>query len=564
MTKMEKVIGLLDSRHFWTFFAVLTVFVYFFGLNVPLLGPDEPRYAQVAREMYERGDWVTPTLGGFNWFEKPALLYWLQIVSYNLFGVSEFSARLGSAFFGLGTIAALWILGRRLATEYAESFSEDKSSQKIPVPSVAEDFANWLALIAATSLGLIVFARGASFDIILTFPITATMVAFYVFDSSDRANIIRRNRAKNPPATAGGTDVPASARNNAYFPLFAFYFFIGVALLAKGLVGIVFPFAIVALYYVLSRRFPSRVFLLSLVWGTALSVAVAAIWYLPMYLKHGWEFIDEFFIQHHFQRYTSNKYLHPQPFHFFFWVLPLMTLPWLPFFIAAIWRIIKSVFYHRGTEAQRKDRSADSQAQNHEVTPTPPLLHSSNPLLLYSLAWMLVPLVFFSFSGSKLPGYIMPALPPTVVLTTLYLVGFVGKKERRAYWIKALALATFVIVIGILAFILPRAADMDSVKGLLASADERGFRNEKLLGFITVSHNAEFYAQGRLIRDADGKQKRLINTGEVRAEVEKTETKSALVITPLEHLRHIVNSPELASEVISDNGEYALVHVTPR
>src|SRR6476659_297327 len=93
-------------------FIALVIFTYFFGLTIPLLGPDEPRYAQVAREMYERSDWVTPTLGGYNWFEKPALLYWLEIAAYNVFGVSEFSARFGSAIFGLGTILSIWVLAR--------------------------------------------------------------------------------------------------------------------------------------------------------------------------------------------------------------------------------------------------------------------------------------------------------------------------------------------------------------------------------------------------------------------------------------------------------------------
>src|SRR6266550_8340487 len=80
-------------RYIWYFFVILIIFTYFFGLTIPFVGPDEPRYAQVAREMLERGDWVTPTLGGFNWFEKPALFYWFEIVSYKLFGVSEFAAR---------------------------------------------------------------------------------------------------------------------------------------------------------------------------------------------------------------------------------------------------------------------------------------------------------------------------------------------------------------------------------------------------------------------------------------------------------------------------------------
>ena len=307
------------KKYIWLFFALFVVAVYFLGLNIPLLGPDEPRYSQVAREMFERGDWITPTLGGFNWFEKPALLYWLQIAAYHIFGVSEFAARFGSALFGLGTIASVWVLGRaverRLPAEYANC-----------------NFANWLALIAASTIGIIAFSRAASFDIILTFPVTASLAGFFIWElSRDRSSV--SDPGDNPT-------ISSSPRLLFSLSLGAFYFFIGVALIAKGLVGIVFPLAIVAFYYLLSRKFPPRAFIISLFWGTALALVVASAWYLPMYQRNGWTFIDEFFIQHHFQRYTSNKYLHPQPFYFFFWVLPLMTIPWLPFFIASLWNFI--------------------------------------------------------------------------------------------------------------------------------------------------------------------------------------------------------------------------------
>ncbi len=291
---------------FWIGSAVSVVFLYFFGLTIPLLGPDEPRYSQVAREMWSRGDWVTPTLGGAHWFEKPALLYWLEMVSFSIFGVSEFSARFGSAVFGLGVVACLVLLGNRYETAQNRPHT-DRSAE-------VGRFGSWLGLIAATSLGVIVFSRGASFDIIVTFPLTAALVGFFIYDQ----------------CSAGSARV-------RYAGLTAFYLFIGVALIAKGLIGIVFPFAIVGGYFVLRRRMPSVGFIASLVWGTLLAAAVAAIWYWPMYQTNGWKFIDEFFIQHHFQRFTSNKYMHPQPFIFFFWVLPLMVLPWMPAFLAAIW-----------------------------------------------------------------------------------------------------------------------------------------------------------------------------------------------------------------------------------
>src|SRR4029079_16630967 len=115
--KFRQMTKLANSRWFWVVFVILTIAVYFSGLTIPFVGPDEPRYAQVAREMFERRDWITPTLGGYNWLEKPALLYWLQIASYNLFGVTEFAAGLGSAVFGLATVGCLSLLGRNVIEE---------------------------------------------------------------------------------------------------------------------------------------------------------------------------------------------------------------------------------------------------------------------------------------------------------------------------------------------------------------------------------------------------------------------------------------------------------------
>ncbi|HLN98822.1 MAG TPA: glycosyltransferase family 39 protein, partial [Pyrinomonadaceae bacterium] len=94
---------------------------YFYGLgHFPLLGPDEPRYAQVAREMFLRHDWISPTLGGQLWFEKPALLYWMMIAGYKLFGVSEGAARLPAAVSGLLTIVAVYCLSRSIGGSSAD------------------------------------------------------------------------------------------------------------------------------------------------------------------------------------------------------------------------------------------------------------------------------------------------------------------------------------------------------------------------------------------------------------------------------------------------------------
>jgi 4-amino-4-deoxy-L-arabinose transferase-like glycosyltransferase len=96
------------AKRVWILLFLAVIAVYFYGLgHLPLVGPDEPRYAQVAREMYQRADLITPTLGSHTWFEKPALLYWMMIAAFRAFGVSETTARIGSAVSGLLTIAAV-------------------------------------------------------------------------------------------------------------------------------------------------------------------------------------------------------------------------------------------------------------------------------------------------------------------------------------------------------------------------------------------------------------------------------------------------------------------------
>jgi 4-amino-4-deoxy-L-arabinose transferase-like glycosyltransferase len=493
----------------WLMFAVLVVFVYFFGLTIPFVGPDEPRYAQVAREMLARGDWITPTLGGLNWFEKPVLLYWLEIVSYKIFGVSEFAARVGPAFFGLGTVACLWLLGRTAANNE---------------PRTTNTYPNWLALIAATTLGILVFARGASFDIIVTFPMTAALTGFFMFDRSREA----------------------AGFNRRYLPLIAFYVFTGVALLAKGLIGIVFPLGIIAVFYLLSRRLPSRTFLLSLIWGTLLSVAIAAIWYLPMYERHGYGFIDEFIIQQHFQRFVSNKYRHPQPFYFFSWILPLMTLPWLPFFFASIWNSVKEKFIRRGTETQR---------QSNTISP---------PLLVFAVSWLLVPLVFFSFSGSKLPGYILPAVPAAVVLASLLIYDLVTKSKAWQTTILLIAGSTLIGTLLLLQFAVPRLVEEHSVQSLINAADQRGYTTNRVLTMHTASMNAEFYAAGRLLKDNDGKQRWLSGADEVEAVVRAELGKTVLVLVPIEYSAQLIAYERLRSEYLADNGELAIVAVSPK
>ncbi len=471
----------------WIGLAVLTAIAYFTGLGLPLVGPDEPRYAQVAREMWQAGDWITPTLGGHTWFEKPALLYWFEIAAYHIFGITEFAARLGPALCGLGTVGAMYLLGRAVERK---------------------ELALWLAAVTASTLGILVFAHGASFDILITFTLAGSLVGFFWYD-----------------------------RRGSMAGLASFYVFIGLSLLAKGLIGIVFPFAIVAFYFVLSRRLPDRKFLISLLWGTALALAIAAVWYVPVYLRNGWTFVDEFLIQHHFQRFLSNKYQHPQPFYFFFWVLPLMSLPWLPFAIAGIAKWVTSL----------RKRESNEKVPN-----------SPTPLLLLSFAWVAVPLVFFSLSGSKLPGYILPAVPGLIVFTAVWI-----DQASRVWKMVGIAMAAFLLVgmIALALFVVPPFADAESIRPLIAAADSRGLTTERVFAVHCIPHGAEFYAPGRLLRDANGAQKKLYSGPELKTEMERAGVSKALVIVPSANPDDITAHKFFKTEKLASNGELAIYSV---
>ena len=147
----------------WLLLAGFCGFLFFFGLAYfGLLGADEPRYAQVAREMLARHDWITPTLGGKPWLEKPALYYWQTMLAYSVFGVSDWAARLPSAVDATLMVVAVYLFLRR----FRPGFQLDG------------------ALMAASASGVIGFARAASTDMPLAATFTIAMLAWYAWYES--------------------------------------------------------------------------------------------------------------------------------------------------------------------------------------------------------------------------------------------------------------------------------------------------------------------------------------------------------------------------------------------
>ena len=529
------------------FFAVIVIYFYRLGA-FPLLGPDEPRYAQVAREMFQRADLITPTLGGHTWFEKPALLYWIMMAAFSLYGSSEAAARLGPALFGLLTVVAVCWVGRSVARTSSDSALCGAGA--------------WSALVTASMMGIMVFSRAASFDIIVTMTIAWALGFFFVHELEEDE---RRRRLL----------------------LVGFYVFVGLSLLAKGLVGIVIPFGVIAMYQLMRRAYLSRWFLRSLLWGIPLACAVAAIWYGPVLARHGWPFLDQFIVQHHFARYFSNKYRHPGPVYFYVLVLIPLTLPWTVLVVDALTRL--SSWKWRGTDSLDK-------------------------LRVFSLAWLLLPLAVFSFSGSKLAGYILPVLPATallagvrvarltsqgsgpslalratgallllgaifgavvsiqagylsvgstaIVVAPLLVAGFINLlvSQKRTLAVVSVVCALLLLPLLILNSDLLKLATPESVRDLVAAADARGYGAAPLYGLGEIDRTAEFYAAGRVAYSADGEP--VIFESAAQVTDEATRRGTILVLVPREY-DQLLRLKTLGAEVIGDNGKFVLVAVRP-
>ena len=323
-------------------------FLFYFGLAAfGLVGADEPRYAQIAREMLARHDWVTPVLYGHPWLEKPPLYYWRAMVAYRLFGVSDWAARLPSATAATVMVAVIYFFLWRFR------------------PGTQLNG----ALMTAASAGVIGFARGAGTDMQLAASFTIGMLAWFVW-------------------YAGG--------RRLWLPFF--YLFMGLGTLAKGPVS---PFlaGVIIVTFAWVRQ-EAKLILRTLWWpGILLFVAVALPWYITVQ-THNPQFAREFILQHNLERFTTNRYHHRQPFWYFLPVLLAGVLPWTALTVAG-W-----------VETIRNWKEAHAERQG------------SLPAFL--VLWTAVVLVFFSLSGSKLPGYILPAVPACTILAA----DWVARRER--------------------------------------------------------------------------------------------------------------------------------------
>lgn len=329
----------------WLLLSGFCAFLFFWGLNYfGLIGADEPRYAQIAREMLARHDWITPVLGGKSWLEKPPLYYWQAMISYRIFGVSDWAARIPSALDATLMVIAVYLFLRH----FRRGFELDG------------------ALMTASTAAVIGFSRAAATDMPLAAMFTIGLLAWFAWYESGR---------------------------RVY--LAGFYGFIALGSLAKGPISPVLAAAILIIFTLVTRDLKTlwRTFWIP---GILLFCIVAVPWYVAVQMRNP-DFLRTFILQHNLARFGTNLYHHAQPIWYYAPVALLALVPWA---ILVVDAVVEDVRLWRG---ERRN-----------------LAHSEEALNVFLLVWLLFPVLFFSISQSKLPGYILPAIPAGTLLLAQY------------------------------------------------------------------------------------------------------------------------------------------------
>lgn len=364
----------------WLWVLLLAVVVVWFG-NIQyrkLIRPDEGRYAEIPREMVASGDWVTPRLNGLKYFEKPPLQYWATATAYEIFGQHQWTSRLWDALTGFAGLLLVWFTGTRL-------FGRE---------------AGWYAaLLLGSSLLYVLMGHINTLDMGVTFFITLGIASLLL---AQQQNINKY-----------------TARNWMWLAWAA----LGLAVLSKGLMGIVLPGAALVIYSLVQRDLGlwKRIHLGS---GLLICILVCAPWFY-LVMKANAEFFDKFIVYEHFTRFLTKKLGRYQPWYYFVPILLAGALPWTLLVFDTLLRT------WRGSAVRYK---------------------AFNPER-FLLVWAVFVYVFFSISDSKLPSYLLPMFPALALLMGRQMVAMT---PRRLFW-----LIVPILPLAILALVLaPQAAKL--------------------------------------------------------------------------------------------------------
>ncbi|NEX59882.1 glycosyltransferase family 39 protein [Noviherbaspirillum galbum] len=339
------------SRSFmWGLFLVFCL-VWFYALGARTLVPtDEGRYAEMAREMLATGDWITPRLNGIKYFEKPPLQTWMNALTFAAFGLGEWQARLWTGLSGLlGVVLAGYTAGRLYGRRTGFHAGMVLGSSFL-----------WAALSHVNTLDMGLAGM-------MTLSLCSLLLA-----QRDAADPRERRRW-----------------------MWACWAGMALAVLSKGLIGIVLPGAVLVLYTLFSRDWGiwKRLHLVS---GLLVFFAITTPWFVLVSMRNP-EFPQFFFIHEHFQRFTSKVHHREGPWYYFFPILLLGIVPWLGLLPQSLAGALRPAGVNGNTTAE-------------------PSRFRPGIMLL---TWSAFIFFFFSISGSKLPSYILPIFPALAILIAL-------------------------------------------------------------------------------------------------------------------------------------------------
>ena len=319
--------------------------IFFYGIgSYALMDVDETRYVSMARDMFHSKDYMTLYLNGNYFFEKPPLYFWGEVLSFLGFGtVNEFTARVPVALYGTLSTLLLYFVGRKVV------------SRKYGVVS---------ALILATSVEFLILAKYAILDILL-----ATCVEF---------------------AIMSGFLTYFVKEENKKYCWWAFYFFSGLAVLAKGIPGFALPFGTMFFVAIFTKRFKELFRPQYLLVGFVIFFAVVLPWHILMLDKYDPLFFNEYVMKHHVHRFFNSEGVNrKQPFYFFALTILWGFCPWILSSLAILLSKIKKI------------KDINLKFNFDELT------NSQKYLLLNFIAFALI-FLFFSSSSTKLVTYIVP------------------------------------------------------------------------------------------------------------------------------------------------------------
>jgi 4-amino-4-deoxy-L-arabinose transferase-like glycosyltransferase len=337
---------------------LLFALIWFTSLDYRrLIHPDEGRYAEIPREMVASGDWLTPRLDGIKYFEKPALQYWLTAAAYEAFGIHQWTARLWPALAGFAGVLFIGYVGLCLG-------------------------GSRLGLYSAAALG------GCIWYVLNTHILTLDSGLTLWMSVGFGALLLAQRSA-------------AAERAQRMWMLIA-WSALALAVLSKGLIGIVLPGASLFVYSLLTRDWAvwRR---LHLVGGLLLFTLIAAPWFIAVSLANP-EFFRFFFIHEHFERFLTNEHHREGAWWYFIPIVAAGILPWLTVLAWTAPRMWSGpVVDSNGFSWQR-----------------------------FALVWSVFIFVFFSVSSSKLPSYILPIFPPLALVIGVQLAAL---PERTLIWL---------------------------------------------------------------------------------------------------------------------------------